>query len=101
MAGQPQQRAMRLRMPRIRRAPETSSTPRFPELVNELASEIKSNRACGQPRIEEQIFAKTNLIKVAVVWDKWESVPDLDRVNTILSAYERAESKTFRDRIGL
>jgi hypothetical protein len=88
-------------MPRIQRHPESQPRLRFPELVSELANELKNSHESGQPIIEEQVFPKTNLIRVTVIWDKWDPVPDDERAALILQAYEQAEGKDFRDRIAL
>jgi hypothetical protein len=88
-------------MPRIRRSLENSSRPRFPSLVAELAEELRSSHECGQPRIEEETFPRTNAVRVSVIWDKWEAVSDEERANTILHAYEQVEGKEFRERIAL
>ena len=89
-------------MPRIKRGLETPQRSAYPDLVDELAKELtQHDRACGQPRIEEEHFQKTNLVKVTVIWDKWDHVRDEDRSAVILEAYERAEGTTFRDRIAL
>jgi hypothetical protein len=69
-------------------------------LVAELADELKNNRESGQPLIDEQYFP-TKAISVTVIWDKWASVPDEERSNTILQAYGQVEGKEFRDRIAL
>jgi hypothetical protein len=68
--------------------------------VRELASELRSDRQFGQPRVEETEFS-TGAVRVYVVWDKWEGVPDKDRIGVILDAYEQAEGKEYRDRITL
>lgn len=63
--------------------------------------ELKNARETGQPFIEEQVFPKTNAVRVLVIWDKWEPVPDDDRLSAILQAYEEVEGRSFRDRIAL
>src|SRR5947207_1781011 len=88
-------------MPRIRRGPESQPRPRYPDLVRALAEELKNSHDAGQPRIEEQVFPQTNAVRVTVLWDKWESVPDEDRAATILQAYEQAEGKDCRNPIAL
>lgn len=88
-------------MPRIRRSAEVAVPVRFPKLVDELAEELRSERESGQPRIEEQVFPRTNGISVNVLWDKWDPVPDEERVASIRRAYERAEGKEYADRIVL
>lgn len=88
-------------MPRIQRRLDEDHRSRFPALLAELAKELKNAREAGQPLIEEQVFPKTNAVRVTVIWDKWEPVPDEDRFHTILQAYEEVEGKAFRERIAL
>jgi hypothetical protein len=88
-------------MPRVRRQSEKSTPLRFPKLVRELVTELKNSRAFGQPYIEEQVFPRTNAMRINVVWDKWERVSDEDRADTIHHAYEQVEGKEFSDRIAL
>lgn len=87
-------------MPRIRRTPEQQPI-RFPDLLAELANELKSSHEAGQPLIEEHVFPKTNAVRVTVIWDKWDTVTDQDRFTIILQAYEQTEGRAFRDRIAL
>ena len=88
-------------MPRIRRGLDDNPRPRFPDLVAELAGELRDNREGGQPRIEEQHFPKTSAVRVTVIWDKWAPLTDEERAATILQAYEQVEGREFRDRIAL
>jgi hypothetical protein len=88
-------------VPRIRRNPQERRSPRFPDLLAQLAQELTQSRESGQPVIEEQVFPRTQAVRVTVLWDAWEGVPDEDRAATILQAYEQAEGKEFRDRIAL
>ena len=71
------------------------------ELLAVLVEELERKRDFGQPHIEEEIFPRTNLIKVTVLWDRWREIPDIDRTETILQAYEKVEGKDYRDRITL
>lgn len=87
-------------MPRIRRSPEQQPI-RFPDLLVDLEAELKSSHEAGQPLIEEHVFPKTNAVRVTVIWDKWDAVPDEDRTSIILQSYEQVEGKSFRDRIAL
>jgi hypothetical protein len=87
-------------VPRIKRGPEERAGPRHTDLVNELAEELRRNRQFGQPRIEETEFS-TGAVRVYVFWDKWEGLPDQERVEVILDAYEQVEGKAYRDRITL
>jgi hypothetical protein len=88
-------------MPRIQRRLDENHRSRFPDLLSDLVKELKNARETGQPLIEEQVFPKTNAVRVTVIWDKWEPVPDEDRFHTILQAYEEVEGKAFRARIAL
>src|SRR5947209_5250878 len=89
-------------MPRIRRGLEQEArTVRFPNLVEELANELKHDRESGQPVIDEQHFPTTDKIRVNVLWDKWDDVPHEDRADIILRAYGTAEGKESRDKIAL
>src|SRR5580692_8965123 len=88
-------------MPRIRRGADEQPRLRYPALVAELDEELRHTHESGQPRIEETVFPKTNLMRVTVLWDKWDPVSDEDRATTILQAYEQVEGEEFRDRIAL
>lgn len=70
-------------------------------LADELAAELRIGRTHGQPIFDEQRFSRTNLVRVTVLWDKWDGVSDEDRVASILNAYEQAEGREFRDRVAL
>jgi hypothetical protein len=61
---------------------------------------LKSNRASGQPTIEEQQFS-TGKIRVTVIWDEWAGLRFEDRTAVILRAYELAEGREYRERIAL
>jgi hypothetical protein len=74
---------------------------RLPNLLTELTAELRNSREFGQPRIEEDYFPRTEAVRVTVIWDKWEPVPDEERAATILQAYEQVEGASFRDRIAL
>jgi len=88
-------------MPRIKLSADSPRRVSHPELIEELAQELKSQRDAGQPRIEEQHFPRTGAIRVTVLWDKWVPVVNEERTTIILAAYERAEGREFRDRIAL
>lgn len=87
-------------MPRKLRTTQELPRSRFGDLVDELAEELKTNRESGQPLIDEQHFP-TGAVRVAVLWDRWDHVPQEDRTAIILRAYEKAEGQEFRDRIAL
>ncbi len=88
-------------MPRIKRGLTTTVKPSHPALTAELVAELRADRAGGQPRIEEQHFPTTSAIRVSVFWDRWATLPDEDRSEVILQAYEQVEGKEYRDRIAL
>ncbi|HUY89769.1 MAG TPA: hypothetical protein VMV10_13630 [Pirellulales bacterium] len=88
-------------MPRIKREVELEVKPKFSSLVEQLADELRNNRAYGQPVIEEMRLPRTDALRVTVIWDNWEGVPFEDRSNTILQAYEDVEGRGFRERIVL
>jgi hypothetical protein len=88
-------------MPRITRGLNPPARSQHTELFNDLAAELKRKDGFGQPRIEEEHFPRTRLIKVTVIWDKWDRIPDEDRVEVILEAYEKVEGPEFRNRITL
>jgi hypothetical protein len=87
-------------MPRIRRSLDDREPPRFPSVIEQLADELRHNRAIVQPFIEEQEFS-TGLLRVNVVWDVWNGIPNEDRIDTILRAYEKCEGKQAVNRIAL
>jgi hypothetical protein len=87
-------------MPRIQKRIETPCV-RHPALVAQLAEELRNSHESGQPRIEELTFPRTGTIHVTVFWDRWDSLPDEERAQCILQAYEQVEGTAFRDRIGL
>jgi hypothetical protein len=87
-------------MPRIRRSLDDREPPRFPSIVEQLADELRHNRANVQPLIDEQEFS-TGLLRVNVVWDVWNGIPNEDRIDTILHAYEKCEGKQALNRIAL
>lgn len=88
-------------MPRIIKGHEGELRAHYPDLVAELADELRTNRPFGQPVIREQRFPKTNAIRITVIWDEWEAVIDEDRVATILQAYADVEGDEFRERVAL
>jgi hypothetical protein len=88
-------------MPRTRRSLDDRKQVRFPGLVAELVAELRNARESGQPVIEEIIFPGTKALRVTVVWDKWDTVPDKDRAETVAEAYRQVEGDEFRSRISL
>ncbi len=88
-------------MPRIIRGTDRLVRPRHPELVARLVEELRASHESGQPIIDEQRFPESGAIRVYVIWDRWDRVPDEERTDTILQAYEEAEGKETRDRIAI
>src|SRR5437016_1398881 len=87
-------------MPRKRRGFEEPPRRTVGRLVERLVDELKSDRASGQPIIEEEEFP-TKKLRVNVLWDEWDRVPLEDRTATILRAYEQAEGTEYSGRIAL
>jgi hypothetical protein len=88
-------------MPRIRAGfEEPSLTGSGGHFAERLADELKSTREFGQPMIYEREFPSGKL-RVLVIWDAWDHVPTEDRTAAIHRAYELAEGREYRDRIGL
>lgn len=88
-------------MPRIRHTLPLARRVRFPELVEELATELRDGNSPVQPRIAEDVFAKTGLVRVTVIWDRWDRIADEARADTIRAAYEAVEGKEMADRLAL
>ncbi len=87
-------------MLRKKRGIEGQPTPRLSNLAERLANELKSNRECSQPMIEEQDFPNGRL-HVTVIGDDWDRLPLEERTVVILRAYELAEGRDYRSRIFL
>jgi hypothetical protein len=87
-------------VPRIQRVIEE---PRVhePDIVAALVEELRSSHSTGQPRIEETVFPRTNRMRITVIWDRWERIPDEERTACILRAYDEVEGPAFRERIAL
>lgn len=88
-------------MPRILRTPEIRPRARFDAIARELADELRDNKEFGQPLIEESSSPATNTRRVTVYWDKWEGVPEEDRLATILTAYEDALGPAYAESIAI
>ena len=73
---------------------------RHPDLVDQLADELRSHRTMGQPTINEEHFP-TGAIRVSVFWDRWDEVPPDERATQIVAAYRAVEGEEFVRRIGL
>lgn len=84
-------------MPRhISRPPVRGRPP--DEFVEALAGELRAPRQRGQPMIIEDSLL-TGLVQIQVIWDKFRGMNDEDRIELILAAYERAEGKSYREKI--
>ncbi len=70
-------------MPRIQRVIEAPSV-REPDLVVALVEELQNSHPIGQPRIEETLFPRTDRMRVTVIWDRWDHLPDEERAACIL-----------------
>jgi len=80
------------------------STPNHPSrldlsLLDRLVEELRSPHDVGQPLVIEQRFPSIDKTQVQVVWDKFEGIPEQDRSELILSAFEQVEGKPSRDKI--
>jgi hypothetical protein len=87
-------------MPRIQRGsllPVMSA--RYHDLFVELTAELKNSHPAGQPRIDEHVFPRTGKMRVVVLWDKWQDVPEYERIAVIQAAYEQVEPREFFDQI--
>jgi hypothetical protein len=88
-------------MPRKQRTFEESPRPETNALVTRLVEELQQkDKESGQPLIYEELFP-TGKIRVVVIWDEWDRLSLEDRTAAILQAYERAEGRTYRDKIAL
>jgi hypothetical protein len=74
--------------------------PKHPRLATKLADELKAGREGGQPIIYETRYP-TGLASATVIWDEWASIPDEERSETILRAYEGAEGPDAASKIAL
>jgi hypothetical protein len=88
-------------MPRIKRGLAELPRAAFPDLLQELIAELRTNRQGGQPRIDEQTLPRTGKIRVTVLWDKWDGIADEDRLTTIFAAYKEVEGEAFCEQIVL
>ncbi len=87
-------------MIRKKRVVEGQTSLHRSDLAERLANELRSNRECGQPVIEEQEFPNGKL-RVTVIWDDWDRLPLEERTAVVLRAYELAEGRDYRNRIFL
>ncbi len=86
-------------MPRIHLV-EEERRPINGDLVAQLARELKSSSATGQPLVYEKEY-RTGKIQVTVIWDDWHRLSHEERTGVILSAYAEAEGPDYRERIAL
>jgi len=68
-------------------------------LVDELAGELASPHPFGQPMIDEDVFTRTGLLGVTVIWDRWQGIADNQRTGIILAAYETSRGIEEKNRI--
>lgn len=87
-------------MPRVQREVERPVIG-HPEILEELKRELQNSRAAGQPIIDELVLPKTGALNITVIWDRWDPVPDEERFNIIMRAYDEVETKEFVNRIAL
>jgi hypothetical protein len=87
-------------MPRIRVHPEPISN-QHPELVRELQLELQNNREFGQPLILEEPFARSEELRITVVWDKFDGIDDDERARIILAAYQRSDAPPTKIAVAL
>ena len=88
-------------MPRKIQGPDELAAKRPTlQLSAVLAEELAADRDSGQPWIDEQRF-KNGLVKVSVLWDRWDDVADEDRTRAILDAYRIVEGEDFTRTIAL
>lgn len=88
-------------MPRILRKPDTLAHRGEIDLIAALAKELQQPNDFGQPMIDEEVFAKTNLIRVLVLWDRWDGISEEARAGVIRQAYLQAEGPEAADRLVL
>ncbi len=88
-------------MPRIQSKRKTCAHQGEPDLIAVLARELRDPNPFGQPIIDEEVFAKTNLIRVLVLWDRWSEISEETRTDVIRQAYLQAEGPETADRLVL
>lgn len=87
-------------MPRKISRGEARPRPMSGDLAERLADELRSKHESGQPVIYEQEFPSGG-IRATVIWDAWDHLSLEDRTTIILQAYERAEGRSYRDKLAL
>lgn len=73
---------------------------RHDALVNELKNELASGKR-PQPAFIEEDYAPTKSRHIYVIWDRWASVPEDERIEVILRAYEEFEGPGSSDNIAI
>jgi len=73
-------------LPRTKQPIPPRGSIEHPELPNGLADELKADRAGGQPRIHEEDFPSTGLLRVVVVWDDSDGISGEERTQSIFEA---------------
>lgn len=73
-------------MPRTKQPIAPRGSIEHLELPNGLADELKAVRAGGQPRIHEEDFPSTGLLRVVVVWDDSDGISGEERTQSIFEA---------------
>jgi hypothetical protein len=68
-------------------------------LCRQLVDELRSPHDVGQPLVIEHQFSSTDKKQIQVVWDRFDGIPEQDRSDLILSAFEQVEGKPNRDKI--
>jgi hypothetical protein len=75
-------------------------SPRHDTLVDELKSELASGNR-PQPAFIEEDYAPTKSRHIYVVWDRWASVPEDERIEVIIRAYEEFEGPGSSENIAV
>lgn len=81
-------------MPVIRKRLGAREHPDHNNLVAELVRHLKDEPNLPEfPKIIEEPVRLSSTLRVYVFWDAWGSVPELERSEIILEAYEQARGK--------
>jgi hypothetical protein len=82
-------------MPVIQRKPSRQH-PEHDALVRELVRHLApaaDDELPAFPRIVEEAVPLSRALRVFVLWDRWESVRDIERSEIILEAYDQARGR--------
>lgn len=80
-------------MPVVRRSP-SNRHPEHDALVQELVRHLRDEPDLPTlPRIVEETVPLSPTLRVYVLWDRWESVRDIERSEIILQAYDQARGR--------